>query len=95
MDFVRNEKGHLEKMGFKEDMRQRMDIIKATSEETLNRLKEVTGGKFEARFGAAHEKWTPERNLMYVTSPFQDLIDQYHAKVDNCQHEIDDAHTML
>ena len=72
-----------------------MDIIKATSEETMNRLKEVTGGKFEARFGAGHEKWPPERNLLYVTAPFQDLIDQYQAKVGNCQQEIDDAHTML
>ena len=41
-------------------MKERLEIEKEVLGETMRRLKEVVGGKFESHFGAKHEQLTPE-----------------------------------
>lgn len=68
---------------------ERVQLEKNHYAETERRIKEVTGGKFEAAFGYYEEKKTVKGNMKYIALPVQELIWQYNLIVDMAQDEVD------
>ena len=64
-------------------------------EETMRRLREVTGDKFDTHFGEHHEVKSAEYNLKYCSGPIKELIEQYNQVVDLAQFEINEIHSMI
>lgn len=82
-------------MNYSKDRQERNVLEKEYFDETLRRLKEVTGDKFNAGHGINHEKKDGEHNAKYIAAPSQEQIWQYNMIVDMSQVEIDDTHLML
>jgi len=95
LEIGHNAKKELILMNYSKDRQERNVLEKEYFDETLRRLKEVTGDKFNAGHGINHEKKDGEHNAKYIAAPSQEQIWQYNMIVDMSQVEIDDTHLML
>lgn len=85
----------LQQMHYNQSRSERNDMEELFANETMKRLKEVTGGKFDAAFGDDHEQKSAEHNMRYIAGPVQTLLYQYNMIVDMAQNEIDETHAFV